>query len=84
MYEDGTILYESDITHYSLYCDGQHILDKANDYTYNVVVGTAELGAGTHTCGLSETVGGIESVLSNTVSFSLGQRTPTAPTLTIQ
>ncbi len=83
-YESGGSFDESQITHYSLYCDGAYILDLPNDFTRSYVVGTALLGAGDHTCGVSETVGGIESVMSNTVDFPLGQRTPRAPTLTVE
>jgi hypothetical protein len=83
-YESGGSFDESQIQHYSLYCDGGYIMDIPNDYTRRYTVGTGLLGAGDHTCGVSETVDGIESVMSNTVDFPLGQRTPTAPTLTVE
>lgn len=83
-YESGGNFDESQITNYTLYCDGSSQGTFANDYTRRYVVNTALLGAGDHTCGVSETVAGIESVMSNTVSFTLGQPTPTAPTLTVE
>lgn len=80
-FEDGSVLFEQDIETYHLYCDGAYIRDVPNDFTRRFTVTASELGAGTHECALSDRVGGIESVLSNTLSFSLGQRTPKAPTL---
>lgn len=71
---------ESEIQKYTLYCDGTLRLDIANDFTRTLLVDVAMLGPGDHTCGISETVGGIESVLSDTVTFPLGQRTPGRPT----
>ena len=82
-YTSGGTFDESLIQHYSLYCDGAFIMELPNDFTRSFVVSTALLGAGDHTCGLSETVDGIESVMSNTVAFPLGQRTPGAPSLTV-
>ena len=83
-YESGGSFDESAIEQYTLYCDGMLILSFPNDYTRRYTVSTGLLGAGDHTCGVSETVAGIESVMSNTVDFPLGQRTPTAPVLTVQ
>lgn len=75
---------ETQIEKYPLYCDGRFILDIPNDFTRRYVVDTALLGAGDHTCAVSEVVGGIESVVSATVTFPLGQRTPGTPTLTVE
>lgn len=82
-FTDGVPFDESAIETYTLYCDGQHIKDFPNDFTRIVYVTVDELGAGDHTCVVTETVQGIASVNSNPKSFSLGQRTPTAPTLTV-
>jgi hypothetical protein len=82
-YTSGGTFDESQIETYPLYCDGQFITEIPNDFTRYYVVSTALLGAGDHECGVSERVDGIESVLSNTVVFPLGQRTPRAPTLTV-
>lgn len=82
-YESGGIFDESQIQHYSLYCDGAYIYDIPNDFTRSHLVNTGSLGAGDHTCGMSETVDGIESIMSNTVDFPLGHRTPRAPTVTV-
>lgn len=81
-YTDGVPFDESEIERYDLYCDGAHVRPVPNDFTRRLTLTVDDLGPGTHTCGLSETVGGIESVVSDTMSFSLGQRTPSAPTLT--
>ncbi len=81
-YEDGVPLTETEIEHYDLYCDGAFLRQVPNDFTRVFYVGVDELGPGTHTCALSETVAGIESVSSDPISFNLGQRTPSAPTLT--
>lgn len=82
-YVDGTPLNEADIDHYSVYCDGSYIKDVPNDFSRQFTLGLDDrLAPGSHTCGLSDTVAGIESVLSNTKDFPLGQRTPGAPTLT--
>ena len=83
VYDDGTPLDETAIEKYDLYCNGAHVLSLSNDFTRTYTVSVDLLGAGTHTCALSETVGGLESIVSNTVSFSLGQRRPSAPTLTV-
>jgi len=80
-FEDGTPLDESQIEKYNLYCDGQFVKEYANDFNRQVYVSIDDIGVGSHSCGLSETVNGIESILSNTMDFPLGQRTPTAPTL---
>lgn len=77
---DGTPFDESQIEGYPLYCDGNYVKTIPNDFTRRTVVDVSILGAGDHTCGLSEIVGGIESVMSDTVSFPLGQRTPGSPT----
>jgi hypothetical protein len=79
-YTDGTPLDESEITHYPLYCGGQHVADIANDFTRAYIVDVTMLGAGDHTCVISEVVGGIESVASDSVTFPLGRRTPSRPT----
>lgn len=81
---DGTPFDESQIELYPLYCDGQHILDIPNDFLRRYVVDVDLLGPGSHTCGISERVAGIESVMSDTVVFPLGQRTPNAPTLAVE
>jgi hypothetical protein len=81
-YEDGVPLLESEIEHYDLYCNGAFLRQVPNDFTRSFLVGVDDLGPGTHACVLSETVAGIESVASDPLSFSLGQRTPSAPTLT--
>ena len=83
-YVSGGTFDESAIEKYVLYCDGSYIMDIPNDYTRRYTVSTGLLGAGDHTCGLSEVVAGIESVMSNTVDFPLGQRTPGAPTLSVE
>lgn len=82
-FESGGSFDESQIQHYSLYCDGQYINDVPNDFTRQYTVSTVLLGAGDHTCGLSETVDGMESVMSNTVTFPLGKPTPKAPVLSL-
>lgn len=81
---DGTPFDESQIELYPLYCDGQYVMDIPNDFLRRYVVDVDLLGAGDHTCGISERVNGIESVMSNTVDFQLGQRTPNAPTLAVE
>ena len=81
-YTDGVALNESEITKYDVYCDGAWLRIEPNDFTRTFTVTVDDLGAGDHTCGLSETVGGMESIISDTMSFPLGQRTPGAPTLT--
>jgi hypothetical protein len=83
-YVSGGQFDESQIEAYRLYCDGQYITEIPNDFTRAYVVGTALLGAGDHYCGLSEVVDGVESLLSNEVSFSLGYWTPGAPTVTVE
>ena len=83
-YTSGGAFDESQIESYTLYCDGAVVASLPNDFTRSTTVTTELLGAGDHTCGVSETVAGIESVMSNTVDFPLGQRTPTAPTLTVE
>lgn len=82
-YVDGTPLNEADIQKYSVYCDGAWIKDVPNDFSRQFTLGLDDgLAPGSHTCGLSDWVGDLESVLSNTKDFPLGQRTPGAPTLT--
>ena len=81
---DGTPFDESQIELYPLYCDGEYIKDIPNDFTRRYVVDVDLLGPGGHTCGISERVAGIESVMSNTVDFTLGQRQPNAPTLAVE
>jgi hypothetical protein len=81
---DGTPFDESSIELYPLYCDGQYIKDIPNDFTRRYVVDVDLLGPGDHTCAISERVNGIESLVSNTVDFPLGQRTPNAPTLAVE
>ena len=83
-YTSGGGFDESQIERYVIYCDGVHRIEVPNDFTRGYTVSTDLLGAGDHTCGVSEIVDGIESVLSNTVDFPLGQRTPTAPALTVE
>jgi hypothetical protein len=83
-YESGGTFDESQIEHYILYCDGRYARDIPNDFTRQYVVDVDLLGPGDHVCGISEVVAGIESVMSNTVDFPLGQRTPKAPTLTVE
>jgi hypothetical protein len=77
---DGSPFDESVIEKYSLYCDGAYVKDYANDFSRQVYVTIDDIGVGSHTCSLSEWVGGLESLVSNTVDFPLGQRTPKAPT----
>lgn len=80
---NGASFAESEIEAYHLYCDGAYVRDYPNDFTRRVLVTVEMLGAGNHTCRLSETVGGMESIVSETaMTFDLGQRQPTAPTLT--
>jgi hypothetical protein len=83
-YVSGGSFDESAIEKYALYCDSEFILEFPNDYTRRYVVDVVLLGAGDHVCGVTEFVGGIESLLSNTVAFPLGQRTPGSPTLTVE
>lgn len=83
-YESGGTFDESLIQSYNLYCDGAFVFSFSNDFGRSIVVDVVLLGEGDHTCGLSETVDGIESVMSNTVSFPLGRRTPRPPTLSVQ
>jgi hypothetical protein len=83
-YASGGTFDESAIQHYNLYCDGQYVGEVVNDFTRTYVATVGLLGPGDHTCGLSETVDGIESVMSNTVTFPLGKPTPKAPVLTLQ
>lgn len=82
-YTDGVPFDESEIQHYDLYCDGAHLRQIANDFTRITWVSVDDLGSGDHTCALSETVHGLESVVSNVVSFTLGQRRPNPPTLSV-
>lgn len=83
-YEGSDIAFdESEIEMYHLYCDGAYVRDFPNDFTRTHRVSVDDLGAGSHSCGLSETVGGLESIVGNSLSFDLGQRQPTAPTLTV-
>lgn len=83
-YTTGGTFDESAIQHYDLYCDGVFTREIPNDFTRSYIATTEEFGAGDHFCVISETVDGIESVASNEVSFPLGQRTPGAPTLTVE
>lgn len=83
-YESGGTFDESQIELYELYCDGEYVQSIANDFSHRYVVGPSLLGYGSHTCGITERVAGIESLLSNTVSFDLGQPTPGAPVLTVE
>lgn len=83
-FKSGGSFDEAQIQHYSLYCDGQYVSDVPNDFTRRYTVSTVLLDAGDHTCGLSETVDGIESVMSNTVTFPLGKPTPKAPVLGLE
>jgi hypothetical protein len=80
-YTDGVPFTESEIEHYDVYCDGAFLKQVPNDFTRSFMVSVDEVGVGDHTCGLSETVGGMESVMSDTKTFPLGQRTPGAPVL---
>ena len=82
-FTDGVPFDESAIEKYKLYCDGAFVRDVPNDYLRSIYVTVDDLGSGDHTCALSELVEGIESIQSNPKSFSLGQRTPSAPTLTV-
>jgi hypothetical protein len=79
-YTDGTPLDESSIQHYPLYCDGSFVANIPNDFTRQFYIDVGLLGAGDHTCGISEVVDGIESIMSDTVTFPLGRRTPGRPT----
>lgn len=76
---DGTPFDESAIEHYPLYCDGAFVVNIPNDFTRQFYIDVGLLGAGDHTCGISEVVDGIESVMSDTVTFPLGRRTPGRP-----
>jgi hypothetical protein len=77
---DGTPFDESEIEGYPLYCDGAYVTTISNDFLRSTVLDVALIGPGDHTCGLTEVVDGIESLLSDTVSFPLGRRTPGSPT----
>lgn len=77
---DGTPFDESEIEGYPLYCDGEYVTTIPNDFTRSAILNVDMLGEGQHTCGLTEVVNGIESLLSDTVTFPLGQRTPGSPT----
>jgi len=83
-YENGDPLLEQELDFYSLYCNG----DAAPLATIDSIIGTrtavvsfSSLGEGTHTCHLTVTaLNGEESVPSNTANFTVGPRTPGAPT----
>lgn len=88
-YEDGSALFEQDINHYVLYCNGSVLRNVPSIIgTYSTTVTTAELGSGTSVCGMStvtvESGVEIESILSNEVSFSLGHRTAKPPVVTVE
>lgn len=84
-FTDGTPFDESAIEKYPLYCDGAFVMDIPNDFTRQFIVDVDLLGPGDHTCGISEVVDGLESLLSDTVTFPLGRRTPGSPrNLTVQ
>lgn len=83
-YENGDVLLEQDLDFYSLYCNGS----TTPLVTIDSVIGTrteivdfSPLGEGTHTCHLTVTaLNGEESGPSNDANFTVGPRTPGAPT----
>lgn len=80
-YEDGSALLEQELDFYSVYCDGNHIMD------FDSIIGTWTIEfsfgvPGTYDCGLTTTaLNEQESSLSNTKLFTKGPRVPKPPTL---
>lgn len=83
-YTDGTPLLEQDLDFYTLYCDGGQtdVIDSIIG-TYSYDLDLTQFQSGDHACALSVTsLLGEESVQSNSVNFTIGARTPGAPSLT--
>jgi len=80
-YTDGTMLIEQDLDFYSFYCDDAHVMD------FDAIVGTWQADitftqSGHYICGLTTTtLKGVESELSNTLTFTKGPRVPRPPVL---
>jgi len=79
-YEDGTPLLEQDLAEYTLYIDGSELL------SFAVVVGTwcyviTVTEPGTYSATMTVTdIHGVVSDFSNAATFTIGPRTPGAPT----
>lgn len=81
-YENGDPLLEQDLDYYTLYCNDAAFVTIDNIIGQSsAVVDFSPLGEGTHTCYLTVTaLNGMESAPSNTANFTVGPRTPMAPT----
>jgi hypothetical protein len=81
-YENGDPLLEQDLDFYTLYCNGQPYSTIDNVIGQNTaLIDFGPLGEGTHECYLTVTaLNGMESAPSNTANFTVGPRTPGAPT----
>jgi len=84
-YTNGDPLLEQDISHYAMYCNGAAFTTITSIIgTTTVVIDLTPLGEGTHSCTLRTVMlNGSTSADSNIASFTVGPRTPQAPTLTI-
>jgi hypothetical protein len=83
-YENGDALLEQELDFYSLFCNGDAVPFATIDSvigTNTAIVNFSPLGEGTHTCHLTVTaLNGQESDPSNDANFTVGPRTPGAPT----
>ena len=79
---DGTLLLEQELDFYTLYCEGAAIgtIDSIIGQR-TVLYDFGALASGDHSCNLTVTnLAGVESAFSNTAVFTIGPRTPNAPT----
>ena len=78
-YTDGTSLLEQELDFYTLYINGTGVVNLdviLGTWTANVTI----TEPGTHVLALTVTANnGVESNLSDTVNFTVGPRTPSAP-----
>jgi hypothetical protein len=81
-YENGDALLEQDLDFYTLYCNAQPFVTIDSIIGQRTaIVDFGPLGEGTHECYLTVTaLNGMESAPSNTANFTVGPRTPMAPT----